>query len=205
MHYEILNKQQVELLPYLKHFQRTFYLVGGTAIALHIGHRRSIDFDLFTTSKLVKYRIKSKLNEIPFKQMPLFEDYDQLHLHLNNVKLTFFSFPFPIAHPVKVESVISMPSLLSLASMKAFALERRSKWKDYVDLFFILKNYHTIQEISNAACTIFPSQFSEKLFREQLAFFKDIDFSEPVEFVLSPVPEDEIKQFLTEKALEVSF
>jgi len=205
MHFEILNKQQVELLPYLQHFQRTFYLVGGTAIALHIGHRRSIDFDLFTSSKLVKYRIKSKLNEIPFKQIPLFEDYDQLHLHLNNVKLTFFSFPFPISHPVKVESVISMPSLLSLASMKAFALGRRSKWKDYVDLFFILKNYYTIQEISKEACTNFPSQFSEKLFREQLTFFKDIDFSEPVEFVMPSVSEKEIKQFLTEKALEVSF
>jgi hypothetical protein len=56
MHTEILNKQQVELLPYLKKFQKTFHLVGGTAIALHIGHRRSIDFDLLTSSTLVKYR-----------------------------------------------------------------------------------------------------------------------------------------------------
>ncbi|MDD1443482.1 hypothetical protein MEO93_24635, partial [Dolichospermum sp. ST_sed3] len=154
---------------------------------------------------LVKYRIKGKLNEIPFKQIPLFEDYDQLHLQLNNVKLTFFSFPFPIAHPVKIDSIISMPSLLSLASMKAFALGRRSKWKDYVDLFFILKNYYSIQEISNEACINFPSQFSERLFREQLAFFKDLDFSEPVDYVLPPVSENEIKQFLTEKALDVSF
>ncbi len=205
MHVEILNKQQAELLPYLKKFQRTFYLVGGTAIALHIGHRRSIDFDLFTSSKLVKYRIKSKVNEIPLKQIPIFEDYDQLHLHLNNVKLTFFSFPFSVPHPVAVESVISMPSLLSLASMKAFALGRRSKWKDYVDLFFILKNHYTIQEVSKEACTNFPSQFSEKLFREQLVFFKDIDFSEPVEYMASAVPEDEIKNFLIEKASDLDF
>ena len=47
MHLEILNKEQKELLPILSQFKREYYLVGGTAIALHIGHRESIDFDLF--------------------------------------------------------------------------------------------------------------------------------------------------------------
>ena len=58
MHTEILSQEQSELFPYLKRFQRSFYLVGGTAIALHIGHRRSIDFDLFTQSDLIISRIK---------------------------------------------------------------------------------------------------------------------------------------------------
>jgi len=48
MHTEILSKEQKELFPFLKRYQRSFYLVGGTAIALHLGHRRSVDFDLFT-------------------------------------------------------------------------------------------------------------------------------------------------------------
>ena len=47
MHKEILSENQIELLTLVKQFKRDFYLVGGTAIALHIGHRRSIDFDLF--------------------------------------------------------------------------------------------------------------------------------------------------------------
>jgi len=203
MHTEIFDKQQVELLQYLKLFQRTFYLVGGTAIALHLGHRRSIDFDLFTPSNLIKPRIKKKLNQIPFKQIPIFEDYDQLHLLLNNVKLTFFNFPFIIDHPIKVDSFITMPSLLSLASMKAFALGRRSKWKDYVDLYFILKKNYTVKQISKEASLNFPSQFSEKLFREQLAFHKDIDYSEPVEYLVPAVSEEEIKSFLIDKALEI--
>ena len=203
MHTEIFDKQQVELLQYLKLFQRTFYLVGGTAIALHLGHRRSIDFDLFTPSNLIKPRIKKKLNQIPFKQIPIFEDYDQLHLLLNNVKLTFFNFPFIIDHPIKVDSFITMPSLLSLASMKAFALGRRSKWKDYVDLYFILKKNYIVKQISKKASLNFPSQFSEKLFREQLAFHKDIDYSEPVEYLVPAVSEEEIKSFLIDKALEI--
>ena len=85
MHTDILSLEQNVLFPYLKRFQRSFYLVGGTAIAIHLGHRRSIDFDLFTFSDLRKSRIKRALLEIPFKQVPIFEDYDQLHLFINRV------------------------------------------------------------------------------------------------------------------------
>jgi len=137
MHTEIFSTGQIELLPYILGFQRSFYMVGGTAIALHLGHRRSIDFDLFTISQLNKTRIKSKLSKIPFSQVPIFEDFDQLHLLINNVKITFFNYPWSVLHRVKVDSFITIPSLLSLAAMKAFALGRRAKWKDYIDLYFM--------------------------------------------------------------------
>ena len=52
MHPDILSKEQKELLPLIRQFKREFYLVGGTAIALQVGHRRSIDFDLFKLSNL---------------------------------------------------------------------------------------------------------------------------------------------------------
>lgn len=80
MHTEIFSSKQAELLPYIKDFQRTFYMVGGTAIALHLGHRRSIDFELFTDNQLNKLRINGKLAKIPFRKIPIFEDVDQLHL-----------------------------------------------------------------------------------------------------------------------------
>lgn len=203
MHTEILSPEQLQLFPFLKRFQRSFYLVGGTAIALHIGHRRSIDFDLFTFSELRKSRIKKTLLDLPFKQDPIFEDYDQLHLFINRVKFTFFSYPYLIEHPVKVESFITIPSLLSLAAMKAFALGRRSKWKDYVDLYFIIRDFYTIQQISELADTIFPQQFSEKLFREQLAYHKDIDYTEPVEFLVESVSDTDIKDFLLNVATDI--
>jgi len=202
MHTEIFNTDQAQLLPWLQPFNRSFYLVGGTAIALHLGHRRSIDFDLFTSTNLVKHRIKSKLLQIPFQQVPIFEDYDQLHLMINNVKVTFFNYPYLIVHPVNVGKVITLPTLLSLAAMKAFALGRRAKWKDYVDMYFILHDHFTIGEISRECEILFSGQFSEKLFRQQLAFHTDIDFSEPVEFLGEPIPEDTIKEFLTEKAID---
>ena len=203
MHTEVFDDRQIEILLWLKAFSKSFYLVGGTAIALHLGHRRSIDFDLFRSSPLVKHRIKAKLQQIPFKQVPLSEDVDQLHLLINGVKTTFFYFPYPIDHPIKLENFFSVPTLLTLASMKAFAMGRRAKWKDYVDLYFILKNHYTIQEISREGEKNFTNQFSEKLFREQMAFHKDIDYSEPIVYMDKPVPEEEIRGFLIDKALEI--
>ena len=102
-----------------------------------------------------------------------------------------------------LDGVISMPTLRSLAAMKAFALGRRAKWKDYVDLYFLLKNYFSIKEISTEAVQIFGELFSEKLFRSQLAFHKDIDYSEPVEYLPGfEVADQEIKEFLIDKALQ---
>lgn len=202
MHLNILSKEQADLLPHLKLFNRTFYMVGGTAIALHLGHRRSIDFDLFCQAPLNKHRLKSKLLTIPFKKNSIFEDIDQMHLMIHEVKTTFFHYPYPVEHPVKVKNFISIPDLITLSAMKAFALGRRAKWKDYVDLYFILKEHLTIEEISHMAMTIFGSIYNEKLFREQLAYHKDIDFSEPVEYIASSVPEEEIKEYLIKKAID---
>jgi hypothetical protein len=204
MHIEILSEKQQDLLAFIAQFKRSFYLVGGTAIALYLGHRRSIDFDLFTYTRLNKSRVKSKLIPIPYEQYIIFEDVDQLHYNINEVKVTFFNYPYPIEHPVKLDNIISMPSLLSLAAMKAFALGRRAKWKDYVDLFFIIRDFFSIKEIADESKKLFTSQFSEKLFREQLAFHQDINYSEEVEYLIpNPPAPEEIKNELIEKATNI--
>ena len=203
MHLEVLSNSQKKLFPKLNTFRRSFYLVGGTAIALHLGHRRSVDFDLFTKKKFVKHRVREKLRALQYQQILLFEDIDQIHVMINDVKFTFFYYPYSIEHPINFESIITIPDLITLAAMKAFDLGRRAKWKDYVDLYFILKNHYSISEISKKANIIYSDQFSEKLFREQLAFHKDIDYSEPVEYLISPVPEKKIKDFLITKAVDI--
>jgi hypothetical protein len=178
-------------------------MAGGTAVALHIGHRRSVDFDLFTQSRLNKSRIRDLLMKIPFDQQPVFEDFDQLHVLINGVKLTFLSYPFLIAHPLDELNVITIPSLLSLAAMKAYALGRRAKWKDYVDLYYILRDFFSIKEISEEAVKIFGRQYSEKLFRQQLSFHKDIDYSESVDYMSGAINENEIREFLIDKSTDL--
>ena len=191
MYPEILSDSQQELLSFISQFKRNFYLVGGTAIALYIGHRRSVDFDLFTFSKLNKVRIRQKIMQSPYKKNIIYEDQDQIHFYLNEVKLTFFNYPYQVEHSQKLYNNITLPSLLSLAAMKAFALGRRAKWKDYVDLYFIIKNFYTIKEIVAETDKIYGTLFSEKLFREQLAFHKDINYSEGIEYLLLNPPSDE--------------
>ena len=95
-----------------------------------------------------------------------------------------------------------MPSLLQLAAMKAYALGRRSKWKDYVDLYFLLRDQFTINEISATATQLFGELYSEKLFRSQLCYFEDIDYTEAVDYIIpNPPTEEQIKQYLTEIAI----
>ena len=202
MHKEILNKNQLELLPLVRLFKREFYLVGETAIALHIGHRRSIDFDLFKQGRLVHHRILKKLDVYkPYTVTRRVEE--QLNLILKSVKFTFFEYPFPIEVDCKFEDIIKLPDLLNLAAMKAFALGRRSKWKDYVDIYFILRDHYSLNRIIENASTIYGELFSEKLFRAQLSYFEDVDYSEEVEYLVKQPTNKEIKEFLIEKALDI--
>ena len=121
-------------------------------------------------------------------------------MDFNSVKVTLFSYPYQIAFPSHFDKIISLPELLDLAAMKAFALGRRAKWKDYVDLYFILKNHYGLRQISGRTFKIFGKLFSEKLFRQQLCFFNDINYSEKVEFVSDAVSDEEMKMFLTDIA-----
>ena len=87
--------------------------------------------------------------------------------------------------------------------MKAYALGGRGKWKDYVDLYFILRDHYSFEEISKRAKKLYKTFFNAKLFREQLAYFTDIDYSESVEYSIADAPSDDmIKKFLTDMATE---
>ncbi|MFZ1020032.1 MAG: nucleotidyl transferase AbiEii/AbiGii toxin family protein [Minisyncoccia bacterium] len=93
--------------------------------------------------------------------------------------------------------------LLTLAAMKAFALGRRNKWKDYVDLYFIIKDRFSVNKIAKKAAELFAGEFNERIFRNQLAYFDDMNYSEPVEFMPGfEVADEIIKQKLIDFSLE---
>jgi hypothetical protein len=204
MHKEILSESQLLLLPLVRQFIREYYLVGGTAIAIHIGHRRSIDFDLFKYRPLNLKSIASKISAFNCPYTITRRVTEQLNLYIGDVKFTFFQYPYKIETKSKFESYFRLPELIDLAAMKAFALGRRSKWKDYVDLYFILKYFYSVDQISNRASEIYQQFFLEKLFRAQLSYFNDIDHSEPIEYLVPSVPDNEIKEFLIDKATDIN-
>ena len=203
MYSKILNDRQVELLPLMAQFRREYYLVGGTAIALYLGHRRSIDFDLFKLSLINHKRNLDKISAAPFAHTVTRRVAEQMNLIVNDVKVTFFQYPFPIEPTANFETFFRLPSLLQLAAMKAYALGRRSKWKDYVDLYFLLRDHFTIADITTEATRIFGELFSEKMFRSQLCYFDDIDYNEALDWLIpNPPTDDEIKQALTDIAIQ---
>ncbi|HPR32422.1 MAG TPA: nucleotidyl transferase AbiEii/AbiGii toxin family protein [Prolixibacteraceae bacterium] len=203
MHKEILNPDQLLLLDFVRQFKKEYFLVGGTAIALYIGHRRSIDFDLFKFQAIKPRSIIEKISVSGFPYVVTRRVNEQLNVTINNVKFTFYQYPFKIAANQTWENIVRMPALLDLAAMKAYALGNRSKWKDYVDMYFLLKDHFSVEQISLQANMLYGQLFSKKLFIAQLSYFKDINYSEPVEFLCPEVPDNEIKEFLIEKAIDI--
>ena len=198
-HKEILSYKQTELLSLISEFKREYYLVGGTAIALYLGHRRSIDFDLFKFAPLNRKKNLDKVRSSGFTSMVTWNVTDQMNLVVNDVKLTFFQYPFHIKADNDFDGIIRLPELLDLAAMKAYALGRRSKWKDYVDLYFLLKEQFSFDIISQRATNIYGDLFSDKLFRAQLSYFEDVDYTEEVDYIIPSSPsDDEIKQYLVD-------
>ena len=203
MHKEILTNEQIELLSLLKAFSEKYYLVGGTAIALYLGHRQSIDFDLFSEEPIKRRSIKNAIEANNFHtQEVIYEAFDQMHLIVSSVKITFFNYPFRVIPHKYFDDIIQIPSLLDLAAMKAYALGGRARWKDYVDLYFILKEKHSLKEISKKARQIFQNYYNEKLFREQLSYFEDLDYSEDIRFIGNEIKKQEIKEYLQDIATE---
>ena len=203
MHKEILTSAQLKLLEIVKMFSKKFGLAGGSAVALHLGHRESIDFDLFSFEEFSNYSIKTKVARRTTIDTVLVNKKGEYTFLIDGVKFTFFQFPYKIDFSESLDDIVKLPDILTLAAMKAFALGRRAKWKDYVDLYFILKAGHTVSKITEKGVEIFGNEFNEKIFRTQLAYFKDIDYSEQVIYKEGFSIDDEIiKKALVEFSLE---
>lgn len=186
MHKEILSAKQAGLLGLIKAFRAKFGLVGGTAIALQIGHRRSIDFDLFTNKRFNNAEIRKIITGQGKRISKVIKDErDQYITVVDGVQLTFLHYPFKLSFSKTFDGVIRMPDLLTLAAMKAYALGRRAKWKDYVDLYFIISMHHSVKTIAAKARQIFKSEFNEKNFRLQLNYFQDVNRTENIYYLPS--------------------
>jgi hypothetical protein len=204
MHLEALTPEQAKLLELIKYFKRDFGLAGGTAIALQMGHRKSVDFDLFSLQDFENSRIRKQITEHGFRIQNSIRDEDgQYTILVNGVQLTFLHYPFPIDFNKHLKDMISLPDLLTLAATKAYTLGRRPKWKDYVDLYFILKDHHSLQEVEEKGKNIFQNEFNAKMFRAQLSYFQDINYSEKIDYLPGfETDNDTIKKELTELSLQ---
>lgn len=197
---EILDQNRQETFSKLGKFSDLGVLAGGTALALQIGHRLSFDFDIFTNQPLTK-NLWDKIRRVFGSDCTrTMEVEGQLNfLTPQFVSVTFFHADFPPLFPVVKTSFIDLFDPRDIATNKAYTIGRRGKWRDYVDLYFLLKEKRiTIQEIINLSQKRYQNEFPTKLFLEQLCYFDDIENYE-IKFCHEEISPETIKNFLVEE------
>jgi len=154
---------------------KAFHLVSGTSLALQIGHRISVDLDLFGDSEINEIEFNKELSILGNLTI-LKKSKNILVYAIDGVKIDFVNYPYPLLESPKVENSIRMLSLKDIAAMKLNAISGRGSKKDFIDLYFLL--------------TIFPLEkifqfYSEKytdgstfLALKSLSYFDDAEKEE---------------------------
>ena len=174
-------------LPALEHF----YLVGGTALALQIGHRISVDLDFFCDHAHDQEAI---LQQLPIPHTEFARSNVFLGCYVQGVKCDFVKYLFPLIEPLIVESGIRMANPLEIAAMKLWAITRRGSKKDFIDLYFLLKKM-SLQEMLTFFSQKFPTIEPFMVVRS-LTWFEDAEEDFDPEMLLSvtwPAVKREIK------------
>ena len=142
LHEGCVSKRLLNLLRELQGDQTLngFFLVGGTALALLLGHRKSIDIDLFTSEKLNIPVIEQLLNQrFKNKYQVLNSQKIIYQVLINEIKVDFVYHPYKLVEPVFHESGIAFLGKRDIAAMKLHAIETSgNRAKDFYDIYFLL-------------------------------------------------------------------
>lgn len=176
IHYEIFPQEQKKIyknLSFLKN--KGFILFGGTAIALQLGHRQSIDFDFFTSNRLDE-KLKDEILKNLKSDTMLQNEENTLVFLKNEVKLSFFGdIDFAIKeNSLILDDVLEVANLKSLLATKLKATFDRAEYKDYIDIVEILKTGQiTIEEGINKMFDFFGTDFTASQVLKNLTYFED--------------------------------
>jgi hypothetical protein len=175
MFYNILDKKRINILPFLKFFKKDFYLAGGTGLALQLGHRDSIDFDFFSPNEINTEKLFLNIKNV-------FKDYsikivqntkNTLTVLIDqNIKLSFFTYNYDLIEELIDEPYIKIASIKDIACMKLSAIVSRASIKDYIDLYYILKEI-PLEVIIDCLKKKMP-ELEINLVLKSLIYFKDV-------------------------------
>ena len=166
-----------------------FYLVGGTALSLQIGHRISVDIDLFTNESFdsimlsaelkQKYNFKENLNRGYFLQG-----------QIDGVKVDILKYPYKPLNPIIEIENVRMVSPADIASMKMAAITNRGRKRDFIDLFFLLKQFSLKQIID-----WYQQKYDAEIFMllQSLVYFDDADGDIDLNMI-APLDWEEVKK-----------
>lgn len=180
--------QQLQSLPALINF----FLVGGTSLALQLGHRSSIDIDLFTQSEFEAYEIEELLSS-SFTYKTTLARKNTILASVNNIKTDFVRHNYPLLQPPITEEGITFLSKEDIAAMKFHAIIQSGKrLKDFIDIYFLLQHYNMQQMIEFFTAKY---QYSNPMIAmKAITFFDEIDENIDPPKLLNPLPLAEIKK-----------
>ena len=177
MQQRVLNKKQRKITPKLSFLKELgFYLAGGTALALHLGHRTSRDLDFYTqkhfNSRLLLKRIEKKLGE-KSKEYSLAKD--TLFIRISDVDISLFYYEYSLIKPLIKMNSLNLASKEDIAGMKILAIIQRATKRDYIDIYFLLKEF-SLEDLLDFAKQKY-SQLNLYLALRALEYYKDINLS----------------------------
>lgn len=188
-----LLKQLMEI-PVLKEFS----LVGGTALSLIYGHRKSVDLDFFSTKKFKNEKIIDALKE-SFASSLVIRTTSPFGIFcfINNIKVDLIRHSHPLIGPVKTEEGIRMFSTEDMAAMKVQAVLGRGRKKDFWDIAELLHHY-TIDDFINFHKRKYAGQNLLISVPQAITYFADAEEDEDP-FSLKNQSWKEVKSFIAQK------
>lgn len=154
---------------------KNFILVGGTSLALQIGHRISVDIDLFGKQEIDEPLFIDVLKKYG-KVNVLKKSKNVLIAAVDGIKVDFVNYKYAFIDKYKVVDSIRLASQKDIAAMKINAIAGRGSKKDFIDFFYLLKIY-SLEQIISFYIQKYPDG-SEFMARKSLTYFDDADLEE---------------------------
>jgi len=150
-HPEVLSRSQERVLAELGPFltARGFYLAGGTAVALHLGHRRSVDLDWFTAERLSDpLALAQHLRELPVPFVAEQVAPGTLHGSARRVRLSLLEYRYRLLGYLRPwQGCARLASQKDLAAMKIAAVTQRGSKKDFVDIYALASQSFSLRQM----------------------------------------------------------
>ncbi len=195
-----VNKHTLELLKQICTHQsfNDFFLVGGTALALQIGHRVSVDLDFFSTNDFDQIKLKEVLiNEFDAQIIGL--ENNSITGVINGVMFDFITHQYKILKPIIFEEGIRISSIEDIAAMKMNAVRNRGSKKDFFDIYFLLQKFKlsSLLEFVNSK---YPNHL-DILTLKSLVYFEDAE-NQPNCELITDVAWTEVKRKIEKETIK---
>lgn len=195
LHTDILTEIQKSVLEKLANVLAgtDFYLAGGTALALQIGHRTSVDFDWFIPKLGDPEILFRKIKKPGIDYTVVSVDIETVYLNINNIQISFIGYDYPLLAPkiLLPEYEIYLASPDDIACMKLSAIGSRGSRKDFVDMYFLIKQFRPLEDYLRLYIQKFGTRDVGHIVRS-LVYFNDAE-AEPEIKIVEPLSWDDLK------------